>query len=221
MSAGTNTACQSGNVNNPMCDADNRLQMNAIAPALAKISEPLPDLGLAMRWSPAPVETTATQLTFTVDVKNSGGRPATDVRVTDIIPPGTAYVNGSASQGGAFTGGQVVWSGLTVAAGQTASLSFSVNITNPLSDGDRLVNTVQVTSAEGGRHPAHKLYHANRHPAVVLAPDRAGAQDGSTAAQSGAGHAVKPLAGGWGQRAGGGPDPELDRRRSGWGCGDL
>jgi uncharacterized repeat protein (TIGR01451 family) len=161
---GTNTSCTAGNINNPPCDADNGLTFNQTAPYVAAYRAavvpppppppPPPVLGAGLSPSPYPVQTTTTRIEYALAVHNSGGSPATGVTIHDTIPANTSYVAGSASSGGTFSGGRVAWSGQTVNAGESLMVRFQVDVVGALHDGDRLVNTVEVTSSEGAAVPA-------------------------------------------------------------------
>jgi uncharacterized repeat protein (TIGR01451 family) len=104
---------------------------------------------------------------YSITVKNVGNATATGVTVAAPIPGSTSFV--SAGSGGTFGGGSVRWSGLTVPAGGSVSLPFSVRISPSLSpsatsivnDGI-VVKSDQGAAATGSPHtvpiaPAHKV----------------------------------------------------------------
>lgn len=72
-------------------------------------------------------------LTYTITVTNTGGSPAANVGVTDVIDANTSFV--SASNGGTAAGSSVTWSGLTVPANGSLVLSLTVRVANPLATG--------------------------------------------------------------------------------------
>ena len=85
-------------------------------------------------------------VTYTLSLVNTGNGPATGVTVTDVVPSGTVYVPGSASNGGTFASGTVTWSGLTVAAGGSLALTFRVTVGSTDTDGQVISNVGQVTN---------------------------------------------------------------------------
>jgi len=69
---------------------------------------------------------------------------AAEVTVTDAIPEYTAYVDGSADNGGIFSEGVITWK-LQLAAGESKTVSFQVKVTG--NHGQTVVN--QATALEG------------------------------------------------------------------------
>lgn len=86
---------------------------------------------------------------YTITVKNIGNAPATGVKVVDRVPDNTTFV--SAGSGGTLSKGRVSWSGLTVPAGGSTTVTFTVKISSSLpSTVHAIVNDgITVTSAEG------------------------------------------------------------------------
>jgi uncharacterized repeat protein (TIGR01451 family) len=86
---------------------------------------------------------------YTITVKNQGNAPATGVMISEPIPSRTSF--SFAGQGGTFRNGKVVWSGLTVPAGGSVSVTFSTRIAPKLpASVTAIVNDgIVVTSAEG------------------------------------------------------------------------
>jgi len=66
-------------------------------------------------------------LVYTITYKNTAKESAT-VTITDRIPEHTVYVEGSASNGGTYENGVVLWI-LEVGAGESVTVSFSVEVT--------------------------------------------------------------------------------------------
>lgn len=104
---------------------------------------------------------------YTITVKNIGNAAATGVMVQDPLPAHTSFV--SAGQGGAFSGGVVLWKNKTVPAGGSVTLPFSAridpalapSITSIVNDGVT-VKSDQHVGATGSPHstaiaPAHAL----------------------------------------------------------------
>jgi uncharacterized repeat protein (TIGR01451 family) len=88
-------------------------------------------------------------LTYTLTLRNIGNQNATGVTVTDLLPVNTSFV--SASNGGTLAKGRANWSGLTVPAGGSTSVTLTVKISPSLaSTVTTIVNDrVDVTSAQG------------------------------------------------------------------------
>ena len=82
---------------------------------------------------------------FEIVVANAGPADATGVEVTDSLPAGVAFE--SASDGGTFGNGEVTWSGLSIASGQSKTLSVSVEILRA-AGGVSLFNDVAITDSD-------------------------------------------------------------------------
>ncbi len=65
-------------------------------------------------------------ITYDIYLYNDGTAEATGITVTDMIPDGTEYVAGSATNGGAFSGGTVAWDNVMIAGGGVFEASFQV-----------------------------------------------------------------------------------------------
>jgi uncharacterized repeat protein (TIGR01451 family) len=91
----------------------------------------------------------SSNVTYTLTVKNIGNATATGVTITDPVPANTTFV--SADNGGTESGGVVTWSGLSIAAGSSISVHFTVSIANAIKNKVKsIVNDgVKVTSAQG------------------------------------------------------------------------
>ncbi|MDH2416529.1 hypothetical protein [Nocardioides sp. CER19] len=85
----------------------------------------LPALVASTATSDAPVGP-GRPLDYTVTVKNLGNADATGVTISNPVPAYTSFT--SASAGGTLSGGKVSWSGLTVPAGGSVSVTFRVTI---------------------------------------------------------------------------------------------
>src|SRR5207247_6573666 len=90
----------------------------------------------------------SSNVTYTLTVKNIGNAAATSVTITDPVPANTSFV--STDGGGTNSGGTVTWSALTVAAGGSSSLHFTVSIASAIKNKvASIVNDgVNVTSAQ-------------------------------------------------------------------------
>ncbi|MDR1463848.1 MAG: DUF11 domain-containing protein [Oscillospiraceae bacterium] len=82
----------------------------------------------AIPSSGSPVET-GDVITYAINIQNPGTSPVTNIRVNDIIPAGTSYIPGSASDGGTLQGGTLVWNISGLAAGTIRQLTFQATVT--------------------------------------------------------------------------------------------
>jgi uncharacterized repeat protein (TIGR01451 family) len=89
------------------------------------------------------------QLDYTITVRNIGNADATGITVTDPLPTNTSNV--SVGDGGSFSGGKYTWSGISLAAGTSVDLHFSVSVAAALKRNVRAIvnDGIVVTSAEG------------------------------------------------------------------------
>ena len=122
-------------------------------------------------------------ITYTITIRNIGNKAATHVAVSDPVPAHTTI--GIIGPGGHVSHNVVRWSGLTVPAGGTVSVSFSVVIDPGLSPSitaitnDGVVVTNVVTRATGSPHTtAIAAAHAVQ---VAPASDTEAGKDGQTA----------------------------------------
>jgi uncharacterized repeat protein (TIGR01451 family) len=86
---------------------------------------------------------------YTITVKNIGNAAATGITVTDPLPGNTSYV--SVADGGSFSAGKFQWTGLSLAAGVSVDLHFTVSVAGALKRGVTSITNdgIVVTSAEG------------------------------------------------------------------------
>ena len=85
-------------------------------------------------------------LTYTITLGNPGGSDVTGFGVSDPLDPNVSFV--SASGGGAFAGGTVTWSNLTVPAGGNVVLTVVVTVVDPLPTGvTRIANLAYPTGS--------------------------------------------------------------------------
>jgi uncharacterized repeat protein (TIGR01451 family) len=86
---------------------------------------------------------------YSLKIRNIGNQNATGVKVVDLLPVNTSFV--SASNGGTLAKGRVNWSNLSVPAGGSTTVTFTVRISPSLaSTVTSIVNDkVDVTSAQG------------------------------------------------------------------------
>lgn len=90
-----------------------------------------------------------TNFTCIVTLTNAGPSPASDIRVNDLIPPGTTFAG--ASNGGTYDAGTVVWTLASLAAKDSTNLV--VTLTAP-ADG-RMTNIVSSTSTTIDPNPSN------------------------------------------------------------------
>ncbi|MDO8468365.1 MAG: hypothetical protein Q7S29_01245 [Candidatus Peribacter sp.] len=82
-------------------------------------------------------------LTYVVSVTNTSQIAATNVTVTDTLPSLVTFQ--SASDGGTQAAGVVTWSGLSIAAGATKTLTVQVQVSSAASNGTVLTNNAAVS----------------------------------------------------------------------------
>jgi uncharacterized repeat protein (TIGR01451 family) len=91
----------------------------------------------------------SSNVNYTITLRNIGNADATGVTLTDPVPANTSFV--SADNGGASSAGTVTWSGLTVPAGGSVAVHFTVNIAAALKKQvASIVNDGMKATAAGG-----------------------------------------------------------------------
>ncbi len=124
---------------------DPEAQPYASYPVTLTVLPPLPEVSIAKSASAGSVEA-GLPLVYTITVTNDGGGPATGVVVTDTLPANTLFA--WASHSGGLIGSNVLWSGLTVPAHSSLSVSYGVTVTC-VPSGTLIVNDgYEVTTAE-------------------------------------------------------------------------
>jgi uncharacterized repeat protein (TIGR01451 family) len=103
------------------------------------------NLSLSSATDPHPVEATTQVITYIITLQNNGGIDATGVTITSTIPNSTTYRSG----GDSFVDPNVVWTNRTVAQNSSIGVSFQVNVTEAITDGDKLINAISASSAQG------------------------------------------------------------------------
>ena len=105
------------------------------------------------------VSSTASQvggdLTYSIDVTNSGPSTASNVVITDTLPAGVAFVSGTGPSGEVLSevGGVVTANVGTMAAGASGVMTINVNI-EP-SAANNIINNVGVSSDTGDSNPTN------------------------------------------------------------------
>lgn len=86
---------------------------------------------------------------FTIDVTNSGPSDATTFTMTDVLPAGMTYVNGTGTGVSCSNAGQTVTCeyGPTISAGQTVSITLTVKVDADIAGNSTLDNSALVSSA--------------------------------------------------------------------------
>ena len=103
---------------------------------------PAADLALSKTAEPDPV-LAGTQLTYSLEIVNTGPQSATGVQVIDTLPPGVTYDSATPSQGSCSQSSGTVTCGLgTITNGQSATVEIKVRPQNPGS----VLNQASVTS---------------------------------------------------------------------------
>lgn len=87
-------------------------------------------------------------LTYHIDVVNPESTKAV-AQVTDVIPAGTSYVEGSASHSGTYENGVLTWTDLVVPANGTVTVSFQVEVTEAALAETEINNTADVSYSNG------------------------------------------------------------------------
>jgi uncharacterized repeat protein (TIGR01451 family) len=103
-------------------------------------------------------------ITYTVKVANQGPNDASNVTLTDMLPPGVVFDSAGSSQGDAGLSGDKVIANLgTLTNG--ASASVTIVVTAPLTPGP-ITNTATVTALEPDPNPANNT----RNVIVIVEP---------------------------------------------------
>jgi gliding motility-associated-like protein/uncharacterized repeat protein (TIGR01451 family) len=92
------------------------------------------------------------ELTYTISVENKGNVDLNGVTITDAIPAGTAYIDGSASNGGNLTGNILNWT-VNVPYGETLNVSFKVKVSGNLTGISQIANTATVDDPNDPSNP--------------------------------------------------------------------
>src|SRR5690606_10111287 len=87
------------------------------------------------------------ELTYTITVANTGDVDYNSLTVSDNIPAGTTYKNGSASEGATVTGNTLTWA-IDVPFGESREVSFTVVVAENLTDIASIRNVAKVTGED-------------------------------------------------------------------------
>ena len=91
-------------------------------------------------------------LRYQVVIQNAGNADATDVNLTDELPPYTTWVGNVSiapvSAGGIPGAPPNVATGMTVRGGESVTVTYEVQVMRPVMDGTEIVNTASVSSLQ-------------------------------------------------------------------------
>ena len=85
-------------------------------------------------------------LTITVDVLNNGPDDVTNVSIENVVPVGFTVTG--INDGGTQSGNTITWSGLSILNGTTATMTFTIDVNNPINAADEYLNTVQAVTVD-------------------------------------------------------------------------
>lgn len=109
------------------------------------------DMAVTKTPSGAPYPTGGA-ITYTITATNNGSGAASNVSVTDVIPPGTAFVSATPSQGNCSGTSTVTCALGTIAGGGSATISLMLTLP---STPRQLSNTATVTTSSADTNPAN------------------------------------------------------------------
>jgi len=89
-------------------------------------------------------------LTYFIDLGNDGPEAAKDIKVNDMIPPYTVFIDGSITGGGTYDdiAGQVNWMVDILIPGESRKLSFAVEIADDAPDSSDIWNFVDAVAPD-------------------------------------------------------------------------
>jgi uncharacterized repeat protein (TIGR01451 family) len=150
---------------------------------IADSSAPVPALVISKVDAGVPVGP-ASNINYTISVRNIGNAPATGVGITDPVPANTSFV--SADGGGVNNAGVATWTGLSLPAGGKVTVHLTVQISPSLSSSVSSIvdDGYRTTSAQGQGATGSPVTTPIAPPyAVSVAPatQTNGAHDGSSA----------------------------------------
>ena len=109
----------------------------------ASKAEPTPGDGVTVN----PFDPSLNVISYKITLVNTGQIDATGVTLTDPIPTGTTVA--TIGNGGSSNGTSITWSNLTVPAGGTTSVTFSVDVSNTDTNGETITNQASFTVPSG------------------------------------------------------------------------
>lgn len=126
------------------------------------------------RTTVAPAET----LTYNIAVTNTSNVTATNVTVTDSLPSSLMFLN--ASDNGSNTNGTVTWSNLSIAAGQTKTLTIEAKVLPNTPNQTVLTNTATVVGGPTATDTTTVVVNQNPTFAITKSDGRNTAAPGTT-----------------------------------------
>ncbi len=118
------------------------------------------------------------EITYTINVKNPRYDDINNVIITDAVPAGSSFV--SADNGGVEANGTVTWNLGTLAAGQSASVSFTVKVADKFAAPGNLHNLAQVTYTGAGENEPTTVVTNDTYHAVLTYDKQVDATTGNT-----------------------------------------
>ena len=124
-------------------NTQNAVQATIVGRPALVFSAPLLELDKTVDNSAASV-TAGGDVTFSIDYRNVGSDAASNVLITDVLPPGLSLVQAS----GAYkqTGNTITWALPTMAAKTSGNLKITARADASLADGKTLTNSANITS---------------------------------------------------------------------------
>ncbi|WP_158640515.1 DUF7507 domain-containing protein [Anseongella ginsenosidimutans] len=94
------------------------------------------------------------ELTYTIAIENTGDTELTGMTISDPIPAGTSYLDGSADNGGVYTAatGSLDWT-VDIPYGETLNITFKVTVNENLTGIAEIANKAKVTDPENPDKP--------------------------------------------------------------------
>jgi uncharacterized repeat protein (TIGR01451 family) len=114
--------------------------INVFGSLLGNVVLPRPDLSL-FQGADKDQARPGQEVTFFFKYANNGNYKAQDTLVIDLLPPGTQFV--SATHGGAYDNGKVVWNLTTVPKQLSDSFSLTVKVDEDIA-GNEIINAAQI-----------------------------------------------------------------------------
>ena len=94
------------------------------------------------------------EITYVIEVKNNTNKEVKNVKIEDVIPTGTTYKDGSATNSGIYySNGTIKWN-VTVGANATVYVSYTVTVSNDVVIGSMIESIATI----GGVY-TNKVYH--------------------------------------------------------------
>jgi uncharacterized repeat protein (TIGR01451 family) len=120
--------------------------------------------------NPFPIIDTTTIISYTLTVYNSSNSSVTNVAITNTIPASTTYATGSASHGGSeASAGVLTWPPATISGNSLITRTFQVTVTQPITTGNQLINSLTVTSNQGNNINAQQFVEFVN-PSIIYIP---------------------------------------------------